>query len=300
MKVTILGCHAATPRTLTSPTAQVVSSGKHVMLVDCGEGTQSQLRRYKIRFQDIQHIFISHLHGDHFFGLPGLIATFRLLGRHHALHVYGPIGMKEAVMGMLLAGQTHIDYPLFFHEVDTQSPQVLFEDQGLVVRSFPLNHRVPTQGFLFEQKPGLRHIRRSMIPDQWPKYAYDLLKSGRDYIDEQGHCFSSSEYTKPGLPTKRYAFCSDTQFDAKIAPYIQGANLLYHESTFLNSEKSLAKKTGHSTAEQAGMMAALAGVETLILGHFSTRYPSTKPFITEANLHFNRVVCAHEGMELSL
>ena len=139
-----------------------------------------------------------------------------------------------------------------------------------------------------------------MIPDQWPKYAYDLLKSGRDYIDEQGQCFSSSEYTKPGLPTKRYAFCSDTQFDAKIAPYIQGANLLYHESTFLNTEKSLAKKTGHSTAEQAGMMAALAGVETLILGHFSTRYPSTEPFITEANLHFNRVVCAHEGMELSL
>jgi ribonuclease Z len=300
LKVTVLGCHAATPRTLTSPTAQVVFSGKHVMLIDCGEGTQSQLRRYKVRFQDIQHIFISHLHGDHFFGLPGLIATFRLLGRHHPLHVYGPQGMKDAVMGMLLAGQTHIDYPLFFHEVDTRVPQVLFEDQGLIVRTFPLNHRVPTQGFVFEQKAGPRHIRRSMIAETLPKYAYDLLKSGRDYISEQGDCYSAEAYTKAGTPTRKYAFCSDTQYDAKIVPHIQGVDLLYHESTFLNTELSLAKKTGHSTAEQAGMIASMARVETLLLGHFSTRYPSTDVFVTEAKLHFDRVLCAYEGMELSL
>lgn len=296
MRLQILGCYAATPRFLSPPSGQVLEAGKHLVLIDCGEGTQMQLRRFKVRFSRIQHIFISHLHGDHFFGLPGLIATFRLLGREKPLHIYGPVGIQKAITLMLKVGDSWTDFPLHFHELSSSDPELIFEDNTFSVRTLPLDHRIYTNGFLFTLSGG----ERRLIPEAVDKYGIDKayyrrIKQGEDGIGSDGALISNTLLTEPPRPPKRYAYCSDTAFNPTLAPLIEGVDVLYHESTFLNPDSALAGKTKHSTAGEAAQMARMANVGRLILGHYSTRYKDLEAFRKEALEHFPLVELAEEG-----
>lgn len=296
LRLHILGCHAAAPRTMTHPTAQLLELRNHWFLIDCGEGTQVELRRYGIHFSRIKHIFISHLHGDHFFGLPGLISTFRLLGREKELHVYGPKGIKEAITLLLKLGQSWTNYPLIFHELTSRRSEVVFEDEVVIVRTIPLNHRIYTNGFLFSEKPGQRKLNIEAAR----KYNIDMayyrkIKNGSDGITEDGRRIKNELLSFDPRPPIRYAYCSDTSFHPEMIPLLKTADILYHEATFLESEAHLSTKTGHSTARDAAIIAKDAGVGTLILGHFSTRYASTQPFKEEAQRIFPNVALAEDG-----
>ncbi len=298
MKLTVLGCYAATPRTISNPTSQVIEFGKHLFLIDCGEGTQIQLRKLKLRFSKINHIFISHLHGDHFFGLPGLVATFRLLGRKTPLHVYGPKGVKEAVSLLLKLGDSWTNYPLYFHELTSNESELVFEDSKVTVHTIPLDHRVYTNGFLFREKTHPRRIDKNKI-ENYPldKYTYQQLKDGKDVETRDGRMIPNKELTLDPKPSQSYAFCSDTAYCESIVDLIHKVDVLYHESTFLSSELELAQKTKHSTALQAATIAAKAKVDTLLLGHYSTRYGDLNSFLEEANQVFENVLLADDGMQ---
>jgi len=298
LKVTILGCYAATPRTLTHPTSQVLEITNHLFLIDCGEGTQVQLRKQKVRFSKINHIFISHLHGDHFFGLPGLVATFRLLGRVNPLHIYGPKGIKEAVTLLLKLGDSWTNYPLHFHELSSQAPEVVFEDKKVTVTTIPLDHRVYTNGFLFREKVGSRKLEAQAVEAHGIDSCYfQNIKDGKDAPNKAGEIIPNAQLSSDPKPTKSYAFCSDTAYFPKIIAQIKEVTVLYHESTFLESESDLATKTKHSTASQAAKIAESAGVKSLILGHYSTRYDGLQPFKEEAEVYFKPVLLADDGRE---
>lgn len=297
MNLTILGCYAATPRTLTNPTAQVLEMRNHTFLIDCGEGTQVQLRKQKIKFTKINRVFISHLHGDHFYGLIGLISTFSLLNRANELHIYGPQGIQEIIQLQLRLSQSWPQYDLIFHELTSKESEVLFEDDKVVVRSFPLKHRVYTNGFLFQEKVGDRKLDvNAVLNYEIDTCYYQNIKNGKDITLEDGRIIPNSELSFDPIPPKSYAYCSDTKYTESIIPYIQNATVLYHESTFLESEAALAKKTQHSTAQQAALIAQKATVGQLVLGHYSTRYPSLDAFKTEAQLHFESVLLADDGL----
>ncbi|NAY93221.1 ribonuclease Z [Muricauda sp. JGD-17] len=296
MRLTILGCYSATPRTFTNPTSQVLEVKNHLFLIDCGEGTQVQLRKCKIRFSRIKHIFISHLHGDHFFGLPGLISTFRLLGRETELHIYGPKGIKEAITILLKLGDSWTNYPLVFHELSSQSSELLFEDDKVIVHTIPLDHRVYTNGFVFKEKP----LPRTLNVEATRKYGIDKsqfikIKSGKDGMSKDGNVIANQKLTFDPPKPKSYAFCSDTAYNESIVPLIKNVDVLYHESTFLETEARLCAKTKHSTSKQAGTIAKLAGAGQLILGHYSTRYKSIELFKEEAQKEFPKVVLAEDG-----
>ena len=296
MKLTILGCYSAAPRIETSPTAQVLDIKNHLFLIDCGEGTQIQLRKFKIKFSRIRHIFISHLHGDHFFGLVGLISTFRLLGRDAELHIYGPIGIKEAITLQLKLGKSWTNFPLLFHELDSEMPQLIFEDEKVTVHTIPLDHRVYTNGFLFREKKGERKmnieaVKRAKIDLSY----YQKIKQGYDVENEEGNIISNNDITDDPDRPKSYAFCSDTSYSPSIIEQIKKVSVLYHESTFLESHLHLCDKTKHSTARQAATIAKDADIETLILGHYSTRYSSIEFFRDEALQVFDSVELADDG-----
>ncbi|HRV54526.1 MAG TPA: ribonuclease Z [Mangrovimonas sp.] len=296
MKLTILGCHSATPRINTHPTAQVLEVKGHVFLIDCGEGTQVQLRRYKVKFNRIKHIFISHLHGDHFFGLVGLISTFRLLTRETDLHIYGPKGIKEVITLQMKLADSWTNYKLIFHELESKSSERIYEDDKIEIFTIPLDHRVYTNGFLFKEKPGERKLdpvaaKRANIHTAY----FQKLKQGFDVENQEGVIISNETVTVPGPKPKSYAFCSDTQYSEEIVPIIKNATALYHESTFLEKHKDLAPMTKHSTAKEAAQIAQLANVKKLILGHYSTRYDDLSAFKTEAGEIFKKVELAEAG-----
>ncbi len=298
MKLNILGCYAATPRSFTNPTSQVLQIRNHLFLIDCGEGTQVQLRRNKIKFSKINHIFISHLHGDHFYGLVGLVSTFRLLNRQSELHVYGPKGIKEIITLQLKLSNSWTNYPLYFHELSEKTPQLIFEDDKVSVETIPLKHRVYTNGYLFKEKTG----DRKLLIHEALKYnisvaLYKSLKKGKDVYNEDNQLIENRKVTVDPEPPKSYAFCSDTVYSPEIVPQIMGVNVLYHEATFLETEAHLAEPTRHSTAIQAASIAKAAGVETLILGHYSTRYSSQDNFLQEAKTVFSQVELADDGKE---
>ena len=296
MKLHILGCYAATPRTLTNPTSQVLEIENHLYLIDCGEGTQVQLRKNKIKFSRIEHIFISHLHGDHFFGLPGLISTFRLLGREKDLHIYGPKGIKEAITLLLRLGNSWTNYKLIFHELTSTKSEVIFEDTKVNVKTIPMDHRIYTNGFLFSELPGERKLNiLAAAKHKIDKAYYRSIKQGKDVKLDDGSVIPNAELSLDPPPPKHYAYCSDTGFNQDIIPLIKGVDLLFHEATFLESEVHLAKKTKHSTARQAAAIAEGANVSRLVLGHFSTRYKSILPFKEEAIEVFNNVDLADDG-----
>lgn len=257
-----------------------------------------QLRKSKIKFSRINHIFISHLHGDHFFGLPGLISTFRLLGRQTELHIYGPKGIKEAITLLLKLGDSWTNYPLLFHELNANEPQMIFEDEKVTVNTIPLDHRIYTNGFLFKERLGERKLNIAAVESyNIDRCYYQNIKNGRDITLESGKVVSNSELTFDPPAPKSYAFCSDTAFSEAIIPWVKGVDVLYHEATFLESEKKLAPKTKHATAKEAATIAKEANVGKLILGHFSTRYKSLELFKEEAQTIFDNVDLADDGKE---
>ncbi|TDS14386.1 RNAse Z [Maribacter caenipelagi] len=296
MHLTVLGCYAATPRTLTNPTSQVLEINNHIILIDCGEGTQVELRRHKIKFSRINHIFISHLHGDHFFGLPGFISTMRLLGREKELHVYGPKGIKEAITLLLKLGDSWTNYPLLFHELSSKESELVFEDEKISVTTIPLDHRIYTNGYLFREKVGKRKLNIEAAEKYGiDKAYYQNIKNGKDVTLDNGEIIGNNELTFDPPKPKSYAFCSDTIYDESLAAKIKDVDVLYHESTFLESEVELATKTKHATALQAAKVAKDANVKTLVLGHYSTRYKSIELFKEEASKIFPNVLLANDG-----
>lgn len=297
MKLTILGCYAATPRTLTNPTSQVLEIKNRLFLIDCGEGTQVQLRKNKIKFSKINHIFISHLHGDHLYGLIGTISTFSLLGRTTDLHVYGPKGIKELILLQLKLTESWTTYDLFFHELESKESEIIFEDKHVIVKTIPLKHRVYTNGFLFQEKPAERKLNVGAVQDYDIHIAYyQKIKNGGDITLDNGTVIENEKLSFDPAPTMSYAFCSDTVYNEDIIPIIENADVLYHESTFLESEAALAQKTLHSTAKDAARIAVKANVKHLVLGHYSTRYDGLERFKEEAEEIFPNVLLGDDGV----
>ena len=300
MEVTILGCYSATPKTFNNPTSQVLEINNHLFLIDCGEGTQVQLRRRKIKFARIKHIFISHLHGDHFFGLVGLISTFGLLDRKTELHIYGPKGIKEIILLQLKLSKSWTGFQLYFHELDKTTPELIFEDEKVTVETIPLEHRVYANGFFFKEKEGDRKLLINEVQNYEIDVAYyRSIKKGKDVILEDGSVIENEKLTLPPETPKSYAFCSDTVYKPEIAEQIQEVTGLYHESTFLEQHQHLCEKTKHSTAKEAAQIAKAAQAKQLILGHYSTRYGNIEVFKEEAETVFDNVILAEDGKVIS-
>jgi len=297
MKVSILGCYSATPRTITNPTSQVLEINNQMYLIDCGEGTQVQLRKHKMKFSRINQIFISHLHGDHFFGLIGLISTFSLLNRPNDLHIYGPKGIKEIILLQIKLSKSYTKYNLFFHELESNESELIFEDDKIAVYTIPLKHRVYTNGYLFKEKPGLRRINIDAATEKNIDVCYfNKLKQGSDLKQDDGTVIENETVTFDPLPTQSYAFCSDTVYNEEIIPLIENVDVLYHESTFLEQDIEKCIPTGHSTAIQAATIAKKANVKNLILGHYSTRYSDINLFKKEADTVFEPTFLADDGL----
>lgn len=299
MKITILGCYSATPRTITNPTSQVLELNNQMYLIDCGEGTQVQLRKHKIKFSRIDRIFISHLHGDHFFGLIGLISTFSLLNRQNDLHVYGPKGIKDIILLQIKLSKSYTSYNLYFHELESESSELIYEDDKVSVTTIPLKHRVYTNGFLFREKPGPRRINIEAANSRNIEVCYfNKLKQGSDLVREDGSVVANADVTYDPLPVQSYAFCSDTLYNEDIIPIIKDVDVLYHESTFLEQDVEKCIPTGHSSARQAALIASKAGVKNLVLGHYSTRYSNIELFKEEAKTVYQPVILADDGKVL--
>lgn len=296
MKLSILGCYSATPRTLNNTTSQVLEINNHMFLIDCGEGTQVQLRKHKIKFNRIKHIFISHLHGDHCFGLVGLVSTFRLLTREADLHIYGPKGIKEIITLQLKLSNSWTNYNLFFHELTSKESQLIYEDDKVEVHTIPLDHRIYTNGYLFKEKEGEKKLNIEAVKEANIDVAYyRKLKQGFDVENEDGVLIDNTTVTSPADKPKSYAFCSDTKYKEDIIPLIKACDVLYHESTFLDKHAYYAEKTKHSTAKQAAIIAKKANVKTLLLGHYSTRYDDLSVFKDEAKEVFENVKLSDDG-----
>lgn len=296
MRLTILGCYAATPRTFSNPTSQVLEIKNRMFLIDCAEGTQVQLRRNKIKFSRIHHIFISHLHGDHFYGLIGLISSMTLLNRTEDLHVYGPKGIKEIILLQLRYADSYTGFGLYFHELEGNESQVVYEDDKVIVSTIPLRHRVYTNGFLFREKIGERRINAEAMKRHQISVAYfQNVKDGKDVLLEDGTVIPNLELTFEPIAPKAYAYCSDTVYTEQYLDQIRGVDALYQEATFLESEAALAERTMHCTAKQTAEIARRAGVKQLILGHYSTRYDDIRKFQEEASEIFPDTLLADDG-----
>jgi ribonuclease Z len=298
-EVTILGCGSATPTVRHSPSAQLVNCEEQFYLVDCGEGTQLQLRRFRLKFQRINHIFISHLHGDHYFGLPGLLSTLHLLGRTKPVHIYAHPDLAEAVALELKISQSRLRFPLHWHALEYDGMHSILENEHLEVLSFPLSHRIPTCGFIFREKPK----QRNMIPERIVEFKIPVarirqIKAGSDYTLPDGKVIPNAELTTAPDTPKSFAYCSDTAFREATAAFVKGVDLLYHESTFLAEDLKRAKETYHSTASQAAQVAALAGVGRLVLGHYSARYRNIDRFLDEAKEVFPNAMLGEEGLTI--
>ena len=297
----ILGCGSALPTTRHFATSQVVNLREKLFMIDCGEGAQMQLRKSRLKFSRLNHVFISHLHGDHCFGLLGLISTFGLLGRTAELHIHSPKGMEELFAPMLDFFCKNMSYKVTFHEFETQQPVVVYEDRSMTVTTIPLRHRIPCCGFLFEEKQCPNHIIREMIDFyQVPVYELNRIKNGEDFVTPEGDVIPNSRLTRPSDPPRKYAYCSDTIYLKKIAEQIRGVDLLFHEATFAQSEKARAKATFHTTAAQAAQLALDAQVKRLVIGHFSARYEEEQVLLKEAAFVFPQTVLAKENLCITL
>ncbi|PQJ73744.1 ribonuclease Z [Polaribacter butkevichii] len=297
MALTILGCHSATPRLNAFPTSQYLEINNRHFLIDCGEGTQRQMRKYKVGFSKINHIFISHLHGDHFYGLVGLLATFGILNREKELHIYGPKGIKEVTLLQLKISQSHAKYTMIFHELTSKKSELIFEDDKVSVRTIPLTHRVYTNGYLFTEKEKSRKLNMLNISGypEIDKADYLNIKAGRDVVLPSGEVVPNAALTLNPPKPLSFAFCSDTSYKPDIVPIIKNVDLLYHEATFLQDREDLAKKTRHSTTKQAAEIAKQANVKELIIGHYSGRYKDISLFKKEAQEIFENTNLAEPG-----
>ncbi|GAB3639703.1 ribonuclease Z [Spirosoma arcticum] len=294
--LTILGAGSATPSLRMHQTAQLLTVGNDYMLIDCGEGTQLRLIEQKIRPGRLRYIFISHLHGDHYFGLAPLLSTLNLSGRTEDLYLFGPRGLDEVLTTIFRVSDSRLGYNLHFQAVDPATPTRLLDHPQVTVESIPLQHRIDCSGYLFREKPHKPHLLREKLPAEVPILYLKQLKDGQDILDETGDIlYAAADYTVPGQPPRSYAFCSDTRYVAELVPQLQGVNLLYHEATFLEDNAERATEVYHSTAQQAAAIAASAGVGRLLIGHFSSRYKQFDPFLAEARTVFPETYLAVEG-----
>lgn len=297
----ILGCGSALPTTRHFATSQVVNLRDKLFMIDCGEGAQMQLRKSRLKFSRLNHIFISHLHGDHCFGLMGLISTFGLLGRTAELHIHSPKGLEELLTPMLNFFCHTLAYKVIFHEFDTRQTSVVYEDPSMTVTTIPLQHRIPCCGFLFAEKARPNHIIRDMVDFyKVPVYELNRIKNGSDYVTPEGEVIANTRLTRPSDPPRKYAYCSDTIFRPEIVEQLSGVDLLFHEATFAESELARAKETYHTTAAQAARIALEAGVRQLVIGHFSARYEDESILLKEASAVFPNTILAKENLCISL
>jgi ribonuclease Z len=293
--VTILGNNSAVPAFNRHPTSQVVTADGTNYLVDCGEGTQIQLINYKIRRSKITHIFISHLHGDHYFGLIGLINSFGLLSHQQDLHVFGPSQLKEIIELQLKVADTNLPFKLHIHAITTAA--TLVDNEKITIKCFPTNHRVECYGFSFVEKRKPRKLNPDKAKEfDIPAVFYDRLKAGEDYTNKDGKLIKNDWVTEEAEPGKAYAFCADTKYDESLIPHIQGADMIYHETTYLDNLRERAEARFHSTTKQAAMMAKKAGVKKLLIGHFSSKYDTLEEFEAEAKEVFPNTCLALEGV----
>ncbi|PID93463.1 MAG: ribonuclease Z [Bacteroidetes bacterium] len=297
--LTILGSAGALPTLKRNPSAHALSVEGRSYLIDCAEGTQLQMRRFGLKMLAVKAIFITHLHGDHFFGLPGLVSTMHLQGRTKPLTLVGPPGLKPVLEMVLSHARSDLSYELLYKEVDTEAYERVYEDEKVEVYSLPLEHRLPTCGYLFRRPQEPRKIRREYllthtIPIAW----FPRLKAGEDFVDAQGRVVPNGVITEAPAPPWSYAYCSDTRFTEAIVPYLQGVDLLYHEATYGDDRLEMAARYMHSTARQAATIAQRAGVKKLIIGHFSSRYRDISPLLEQAREVFPATEAAEDGMVL--
>lgn len=294
--VTILGSNSALPAHGRHPTAQVVTFHDRLYLLDCGEGTQLRLSENKIRRSKIRHIFISHLHGDHYFGLIGMLNSFGLQNRQQPLHIFGPGALEQIIRVQLDAALTRLPFPWQFTALREGVSQVLLTEEDLIVHAFPVDHQIPCFGFLFEEV----HRKRKLDPLKAQHYHippsfYPQLQEGEDYVDEQGNRVSNDKVTSPGSAGRRYAFCADTRYDERLLDYVRGADLIYHETTYLQEDAERARLRYHSTSVEAATLARQAGARKLLIGHFSSKYEWVEPFLDECRPVFAPTELACEG-----
>ena len=291
----ILGCGSALPTTRHFPTSQVLNVRDKLYMIDCGEGAQLQFRKSRLKFSRLNHIFISHLHGDHCCGLWGLISTLNLLGRTAELHIYSPRGLEALLLPTLAFFNRQMTYRVLFHEFDTDRPALIYEDRSLTVTTIPLRHRIPCCGFLFAEKQGLNHIVREMVDFyKVPLFEMNRIKNGADYVTPEGELVPNRLLTRPADPPRRYAYCSDTICLPEIAGQLHGVDLLFHEATFASDNLGRAKETYHTTAVQAAELARSAEVKKLLIGHFSARYEDESVLLEEAREIFPETLLASE------
>lgn len=299
--VKILGCGSATPTLLHHPTSQILNIREKLFMIDCGEGTQLQMRKYGVNFSRLTRIFVSHLHGDHCFGLIGLISTLNLLGRTGDLFIHSEPSLEDLLLPQIKFFAPCLTFKVHFIPFDTQKSEMIYEDKSLTVRTIPLQHRIPCVGFLFEEKPILNHIIPEMIKFyEVPVREIARIKAGGDFITPDGRVIPHGRLTRPAPKAKKYAYCSDTRYTEAIIPWIEEVDLLFHESTFMQSEYLRAQKTFHSTAQQAASIAQQARVKQLMIGHFSARYTNLEPMLQEAKSVFENTILANEGLEIDV
>lgn len=301
--VNILGCGSATPSLRHQPSAQVVEHRQRLFMIDCGEGAQLQMMRMRLKMSRLNHIFISHLHGDHFLGLPGLLSTMALHEKGHSVTVHTFERGAELLRSMVdfIIGDT--PFELHFNIIDPTKRQTLYEDKTLAISSFPLYHRVPAVGFLFAEKPKGRHINGEMVRfHEVPNYMIESLRRGEDFVKPDGSVISNEILTTAATPSTSYAYCTDTMYDRRLVASIRGADTVFHDATYGDAEAHLAAPRGHSTARQAGEIARRAGAKTLILGHFSKRYNDETELARQAAEEFpdGKIIIANEGMKIAL
>jgi ribonuclease Z len=300
-EVTILGNTSSIPVHGRNHTSQVIRFGQELLLLDCGEGTQLQLRKYKIKSSKISHIFISHLHGDHYLGLIGLLSSYNLSKRTKPLTIYGPQGLDEIITVNFRWSNTRQNYPLNFLQTEPSGLNLLFEDPKFTVSSFPLKHRLPTTGFLINEKPGFMNLNKEkLLKNPISLEAIHSIRNGKDFKEKDGKMIKVSDYAYPLHKMRKYAFCSDTIFDPSITPYIKNVDLLYHESTFIANDQLRATETFHSTSAQAAEIAFISGAKRLLLGHFSSRYLNLDQMLKEAIEVFPNSIISEEGKTYSL
>ena len=300
-EVNILGCGSALPTTRHFSSSQVVNIREKLFMIDCGEGAQLQLRRSKLKFTRLNHIFISHLHGDHCFGLMGLISTFGLLGRTATLHIYAHKELERLLAPQLEFFCKGMTYEVAFHAIDPSKAEVIYDDRSVSVSTIPLKHRIPTCGFLFQEKKTPNHIIRDMVDFyQVPVFELNRIKNGEDYVCPDGTIVPNHRLTRPSAPARSYAYCSDTICLPSIVPQIQGVDLLFHEGTFAQADAARAKETFHTTAMQAAQIACDAQVRQLIIGHFSARYEDESILLQEAKTIFPNTLLAKENLNIQI
>ncbi len=290
-ELTILGCNSAIPAFNRFPTSQVLQVDNQLYLIDCGEGSQIRIGELAIKKSKINQIFISHLHGDHVFGLIGLLTSMSLAGRKKQIQIFSPPGLREMIEVQIKHSQSHLSYPIEFSELDTTMSALIFEDKAVEVHSIPLVHRIPTTGFLFREKPGLLNIKSEKVKSLNISIEQIIdIKNGSDFTTETGQHIPNHELVLSRMKQRAYAYCSDTMYTESIIPIIKGVDLLYHETTFLHEKLEQAKVTKHSTALQAANIAKAAGVGQLIIGHYSSRYDDVSALVKEAQSVFPNTV----------